>query len=361
MECSKVTIIIPVYKVEKYLRECVESVLRQDYPYIEIVLVDDGSPDKCPMLCEQLAAEYANIKVIHQKNSGQGAARNNGMSVAEGKYICFMDSDDCLDGKDAISRLVKCAEEKQADIITGSFRRFSEQNITETNHHHLHEGKYTETVDFRFKGFYMYGHLAYNWGKLYRREFLLNNDLWCPIYPFTQDKAHNMTCCAYKPKYAFINESVYLYRVNEESVTFKYKPNFMPVWISIASDFEVFLKERGIHEDYNDLMYFHIFFGSFFLVKQELQFKEQKIREAAKALKKYGRDPFVKKSMKALAKGRYLKEIEGFTWKFVIWGASLLFTLHGYLFMAAGIALLRKMEVDSKITKARYKKEKKSA
>lgn len=353
-----VSIIIPVYKTENYLKECLNSVFEQEYPNIEIILVDDGSPDNCPKLCDEYAQKHENIKVIHQTNRGLGLSRNSGMQVATGKYIFFLDSDDCLDGKDAIKNLVICAEDKRADIITGCFRRFNDKSISEPNAHHLKEGSYTETVAFRFKGFYMYGHLAYNWGKLYRREFLEKNELYCKAYPFTQDKAHNMTCCAYKPKYAFIDESVYLYRVNEESVTYKYKSNFMPVWISIAADFETFLKERDIKEDYNDLMYFHIFFGSFFLAKQELQFKEKKIREATKALKEYGKNPFVKKSMKALAKGKYLKEIEAVSWKMVIWGASLCFSLHGYFFMVAGIALLRKLEVDSKITKSRYKKEK---
>lgn len=357
MEAVKVSVIIPVYKTEKYLEECVKSVLNQDYPFVEIILVDDGSPDGCPALCEQLAQEHDNIKVIHQNNSGQGAARNNGLKVAVGKYICFMDSDDCLDGATAISCLVECAEREKADITTGGFRRFSENGISEVNDHHLKAGEYTKTVDFRFKGFYMYGHLAYNWGKLYRKEFLDKHHLWSPSYPFTQDKAYNMNCYALEPVYAFISESVYRYRVNEASVTFKYKANFVPVWISIAADFEAFLKERGITRDYNDLMYLHIFFGSFFLAKQELQAKEQGIREAAKALKAYGKDAFVRKSMKALAKGKYLKDIDAFSWKVVIWGASLLFSVHGYFPMAVGIALLRKMEVDSKITKSRYKKE----
>lgn len=354
----RVSIIIPVYKTENYLAECMNSVFIQDYPNIEIILVDDGSPDNCPKLCDEYTKKHENVKVIHQTNRGLGLSRNSGMKIATGKYIFFLDSDDCLDGKEAISALVKRAEEKQADIITGCFRRFNEKSVSEPNSHHLEEGPTTETVAFRFKGFYMYGHLAYNWGKLYRKAFLDEHQLYCKAYPFTQDKAHNMTCCAYKPKYAFVDNSVYLYRVNEESVTFKYKSNLVPVWVSIAEDFETFLKERGIKEDYNDLMYFHIFFGSFFLAKQELQFKEKKIREAAKALKEYGKNPFVKKSMKALAKGKYLKDIEVTSWKIVIRGASILFTLHGYLPMAMGIALLRKMEVDSKITKSRYKKEK---
>ncbi len=358
VEAIKVSIIIPVYKVEKYLEECVESVMKQRYSPIEIILVDDGSPDNCPQICEQLAQKYENIKVIHQVNSGQGVARNNGMRAATGKYICFMDSDDCLDGKEALSKMVKCAENNQADIVVGSFRRFSETRSTEKNYHHLKAGEYTKTTDFRFNGFYKYGHLAYNWGKLYRKEFLDKHNLLSPIYPFTQDKAHNIMCCVCEPVYAFIPDSVYLYRVNEESVTFKYKANFIPVWVAIAEDFETFLEKRGITKDYNDLVYFHIFFGTFFLVKQELQFKEKGIREAVKALKIYGKNPSVKKSMNALAKGKYLKDIDSLSWKFVIWGASLLFSMHGYLLMAAGIALLRRLEVDSKITKSRYKKEK---
>ncbi|MBQ9141685.1 MAG: glycosyltransferase family 2 protein [Lachnospiraceae bacterium] len=351
-----VSVIIPVYKTEEYLAECMESVFKQDYPNIEIILVDDGSPDNCPKLCDDYASNHINVKVVHKANSGLGLSRNAGMKVAAGKYIFFLDSDDCLDEKETLSKLVECAEKEGADIVIGSFRRFSEKGHSEPNDHHLKGGEYTKTADFRFKGFYMYGHLAYNWGKLYRKEFLDKHELYCDAYPFTQDKAHNMRCCAYEPVYAFISDSVYLYRVNEESVTFKYKSNFMPVWIAIAEDFEIFLKERGITRDYNDLMYFHIFFGSFFLAKQELQFKEKGIWEAFKTLKTYGKNPFVKRSMNALAKGRYLKGIDSLSWKLVIRGASVLFSLHGYWLMAVGIALLRKMELDSKITKSRYQK-----
>lgn len=350
-----VSMIIPVYKTEKYLAQCMDSVLSQEGVDLEIILVDDGSPDACPRLCDEYAGMYPNVRVIHQENQGQGIARNAGMDMATGKYLCFMDSDDCLDGTRAIVNLLEVAEKEQADIIQGSFRRFGDWGISETNVHHLKAGDYTNTVDFRFKGFYMYGHLAYNWGKLYRREFLQQHDLKSKPYPFTQDKAHNMCCCAYKPVYAFTDASVYLYRVNEESVTFKYKENFAPVWISIASDFQDFLDERGILEDYRDLMCFHIFFGSFFLAKQELQFKEHGIRATAQALKAYGKDAFVKARMRELAKGKYLKEIESLSWKLVIGAASLVFCLHGYYLLAAGIALLRSMQIDKKITKKRYK------
>lgn len=356
MKKAFVSVIIPVYKTEEYLKECMDSVLEQDYRNIEIILVDDGSPDNCPAMCDQYAKQYENVNVVHQSNRGLGLSRNSGMAASSGEYIFFLDSDDCLDGAATISRLVKCAEEKQADIVVGGFRRFNESMVSEVNVHHLHDGAYTRSVDFRFKGFYMYGHLAYNWGKLYRRKFLEEHDIKCRAYPFTQDKAHNMACCAYDPVYAFVKESVYLYRVNEGSVTFRYKENFMPVWISIASDFQDFLTERGVKESYGDLMAFHIFFGSFFLVKQELQFKKHGIIESTRMLKEYGADSLVKKRMTELARRKYINEISPFFWKILIHTTAILFVIHFYWLYAVGIALLRKMRIDENITKARYRK-----
>lgn len=352
---KKVSIVIPVYKTEQYLGECMDSVLGQVYPCIEVILVDDGSPDGCPALCDHYAERYANVSVIHQSNQGLGLSRNAGLSRASGDYVFFLDSDDCMDGERAISLLVKRAEEKNADIVVGSFRRFNAKMVSSPNPHHLREGAYTKTVDFRFKGFYMYGHLAYDWGKLYRKSFLEGNDLKCSPYPFTQDKAHNMACCAYQPVYAFIDESVYRYRVNEESVTFRYKENLVEVWVAIASDFYRFLKARGIRNRYGDLMAFHIFFGSFFLVKQELEFKEHGACQAVRMLKRYGSIPFVRKAMTALAEGRYIDKIESFSWKMVIRMASIAFSLHLYWPFVWGIALLRRLRVDRRITESRYK------
>lgn len=156
--------IIPVYKTEKYLSECIESVLEQDYPYLDIILVDDGSPDGCPKICDWYAAERGNVRVIHKKNEGLGKARNTGTDHAYGQYLMFLDSDDKLDGTRAVSSLVACAERNRADIVVGGFRRFHDNWVSEVNIHHLMDGDYTQTVDFRFRGFFQYGHLAYDWG-----------------------------------------------------------------------------------------------------------------------------------------------------------------------------------------------------
>lgn len=93
----KVSIILPIYNVEKYLHRCMDSLLGQTLKDIEIVMVDDESPDHCPQLCEEYKAKYPNVKVVHKKNGGLGFARNSGLEVCEGEYVAFIDSDDFVD------------------------------------------------------------------------------------------------------------------------------------------------------------------------------------------------------------------------------------------------------------------------
>jgi hypothetical protein len=164
-----------------------------------------------------------------------------------------------------------------------------------------------------------------------------------------------MICCAHDPAYAFVRESVYLYRVNEASVTFRYKENLIPVWISIAEDFCAYLTEHQLEDTYRDLPAFHIFFGSFFIVKQELQFRKHGIRAAASALKKYGQNAYVREAMRELSHGRYIRETKGGLWKLVIPAAAFAFRIHAYHLFAAGIALLRRLQVDGRITRSRYR------
>ena len=96
MNTGLVSIVIPIYKSEKYLDECIRSIVEQSYRNLEIWLVDDGSPDACPRICDEWAQKDSRIHVIHKKNAGSGMARNTGMENATGEYICFFDSDDYL-------------------------------------------------------------------------------------------------------------------------------------------------------------------------------------------------------------------------------------------------------------------------
>jgi len=352
-----VSIIIPAYKTEKYVEACIQSALDQNYPNLEIILVDDGSPDRCPEIFDEYARKYPNVTAVHQKNQGQGIARNTGVKAAKGEYVFMMDSDDVLDGPNAIHYLMEEAEKSHADVIVGNYRKFRDEKIWDVNQHHLKAGTYQDTPAFRFDGFYRYGHLAYNWGKLYRREFIVSNAIWSRNYPFTQDKANNILCYAHHPKYAFIDQSVYLYRINDESITFRYKPNMKEVWVSIAKDFHQELADRNLKDDYWDVTAFHVFFGSFFLVKQEFM-AGHGFRKARKEVALYGKDPFVRKSMKELAKGKYLKGVSGFSWRVFIRLASIVFALHGYFLFTLGIFLLRRMKIDYMISDKRNNQKK---
>lgn len=117
---EKVTVVLPIYNVEKYLDRCINTIVNQTYKNLEIILVDDGSPDNCPFLCDNWEKKDKRVKVIHKKNAGLGYARNSGLEIASGNYICFFDSDDYI-ALDAIEKMMKCAKEHNADIVTFGF------------------------------------------------------------------------------------------------------------------------------------------------------------------------------------------------------------------------------------------------
>ena len=118
---ATISIIVPVYNVEKYLERCVKSIQNQTYSDLEIILVDDGSPDSSGALCDQYAKEDKRIKVIHKKNGGLSEARNYGIEAATGSYIMFIDSDDWID-LDMAEMLCKLSNKYDADIVECSWR-----------------------------------------------------------------------------------------------------------------------------------------------------------------------------------------------------------------------------------------------
>ncbi len=121
-----ISVIVPVYKVEKYLKKCVESLQNQTYKNLEIILVDDGSPDNSPKMCDELMENDCRIKVVHKENGGQSSARNVGLEIAKGEWIAFVDSDDYID-QDMLEKLYQAIEENQADMAVCSARLVNEQ------------------------------------------------------------------------------------------------------------------------------------------------------------------------------------------------------------------------------------------
>src|SRR4051794_4889210 len=116
----KISIVVPVYKVEKYIKRCVDSILAQTYQDFELILVDDGSPDNCGKICDSLAKQDKRIKVIHKENGGLSTARNAGIDVAVGEYIGFVDSDDWVT-KDMFEYLLNLIEDNECDISSVSY------------------------------------------------------------------------------------------------------------------------------------------------------------------------------------------------------------------------------------------------
>lgn len=120
----KISVIIPIYKVENYLRQCVNSVLAQSYKDIEIILVDDGSPDGCPAICDEYGLKDSRIKVIHKPNGGLSDARNFGIEAATGDYLMFLDSDDWWDDIDAVKKVVDRLSETDADVCIIGMKKY---------------------------------------------------------------------------------------------------------------------------------------------------------------------------------------------------------------------------------------------
>ena len=121
----EISIIVPVYKTERFLSACISSILAQTFTDFELILVDDGSPDSCPALCDAAAAKDSRIRVIHQKNRGLSGARNAGLDAAEGEWIAFVDSDDTIT-PDFCAKLYHAAQEAGAQMAVCNYRQVDE-------------------------------------------------------------------------------------------------------------------------------------------------------------------------------------------------------------------------------------------
>lgn len=121
----EISVIVPVYKTEKYLEKCIESIVTQSYRNFELILVDDGSPDKCPRICEDFSKKYDFVRVVHKENGGLSDARNVGVSIAKGQYISFIDSDDFV-SNNYLEILIHSIKKYNADISAVGIKRFYE-------------------------------------------------------------------------------------------------------------------------------------------------------------------------------------------------------------------------------------------
>lgn len=211
------SIIVPVYNVEKYINRCIDSILNQQFSDFELILVDDGSPDNCGQICDDYAKKDSRIRVIHKENGGLGSARNVGIELSRGNYIGFVDSDDWI-STDMYAFLIQIALEHKADIVSGSYI------LTKGSSEHLPKRYTTKTFEGIDKlRFYLELGMKYRisdypvWNKIYKKD--LFKDIRFPERQLFEDMATNFMLINKANKYVTSDKPVYFYFQDGESIT----------------------------------------------------------------------------------------------------------------------------------------------
>lgn len=207
-----ISIIVPVYNVEQYLVECIESIVTQSYKHFELLLIDDGSPDKCGSICDEYARKDERIRVFHKKNEGVSVARNFGLQRAHGEWITFCDSDDYLE-KNALKQVVLTIYEfKDIDII-----QFL-SNRTPIDNHCIYD------VVLDHTDYLLMNHPVTVWGSFFKKEIISHYNIkFIEGLKLGEDQIFLLDYIQYTIKCILLKERLYYYRVNNNSITMNMK------------------------------------------------------------------------------------------------------------------------------------------
>ncbi len=207
-----ISVIVPIYKVEPYLRQCLDSIVNQTYTNLEIILVDDGSPDGCPAICDEYAAKDNRIVVIHKENGGLSDARNAGLDICKGEYISFVDSDDWI-ADCFIETLQESAFEHQSDISIVSYQKVpgkqtnnTKKDFTTYNSHELLYHLCASDV----KG------IMSAWGKLFHKSCF--KTIRFPLGKLYEDAHINYKIYFNAKKISYSSQELYFYRIRSDSI-----------------------------------------------------------------------------------------------------------------------------------------------
>lgn len=221
MNTPQISVIVPIYKVEKYLKECVDSILAQTYQNFELILVDDGSPDSCPAMCDEYAKQDSRIVVIHKQNGGLSDARNAGLDIARGKYICFVDSDDYI-APTMYEVLMKRIVSDKSDLAVCEYVRVydsGEQLKNKQWHQKAHNKCYTSNEFIADLFIHNSGAYVVTVNKLYNREIF--RTLRFPFGKQHEDEFIIHHVIAQCKKISYIEDELYYYRQREGSIISK--------------------------------------------------------------------------------------------------------------------------------------------
>lgn len=248
-----VSVVIPVYKVEKYLQASVESVLAQTYENIEIILIDDGSPDLCPQICDEIAEKYSNVFAYHKQNGGLSDARNFGIEKSKGKYIFFLDSDDTIDKKTIFS-MVELAEAENADIVIPDryYQSYEEDGRTELLYHFKEEGLYIQNpLMFALEVLIARGRAWRATAVLYHLDVIKREKCLFPVGYTAEDISFNLQVMSHARKIAFLRTPTLNYLKRKNSITTSFNKNLFQTLLYIDTVVQEFLEKNQIATDKN--------------------------------------------------------------------------------------------------------------
>lgn len=247
-----ITVVIPVYNVLPYLEQCVESVLRQTYPELEVLLVDDGSTDGSGQLCDQCAGKDARVRVIHQRNQGLGAARNTGIRQANGELLLFVDSDDWI-YPTMVEELYQILTVYQAQMAICDAEVVTEDNrVIQRMESDLPPG---EPICLQSLPQLMLApHVA--WNKLYRKELFFQNGCFYPAREWYEDFRVTTKLYTNARRVVYLNRPLYCYRKRCGSIQNNRDITRRKEKIDAMKDIICFYKERGLYQTYKDELEF---------------------------------------------------------------------------------------------------------
>ncbi len=250
--------IIPVYNGEKYIEDCVDSVLNLNFNEFEIIIINDGSKDNTLKICNKLSGNIGNIKVFSIENSGQGIARNYGIKKASGNYIAFIDADDTV-VKKGFNVLYEKAIKEELDIVSGIYYRETSKGKEIVGKNFLcgivaRNGRKEEVELYNaIKTQSIFGYL---WNKIYKTKFLIDNEIFFEDTKkmAMEDTMFNILAFSCNPKYYHINIPVYNYNAKNTSTTRKYDPEIVEKNLLLIKKIAKNLNERDRFKDNIDLI-----------------------------------------------------------------------------------------------------------
>lgn len=264
-----VSIIIPVYNVEKYIRQCLESVINQTFRDLEIILVDDGSPDNCPAICDEYASKDQRIRVIHKQNGGVSAARNDGITAATGEWLYLVDSDDWLE-LDTIEKLYKAAVEQDADcVLTDCVERYTSgennrlqmfsQNFRTDDPKMILQIQKT-ILCHKYSPYYSLGadsEYPAPWSKFFRTSIVKDNQLKFDSYVmgYYDDGLFSQYLLDHVKSVYYCGEHSYNYRIVSESLMHGFRQKSLMCNIRNCERMDIFISKTGKDEDYKQAEY----------------------------------------------------------------------------------------------------------